>query len=982
MNRPWRSLEQGSEKTVDEFPAGFEGLHRREFVRLLGGSAALFALAGCRRPEAHLVPFDRAVEWSLPGKFLYYATSMPFASGAVPLLVATVDGRPVKVEGNSLHPAAGRGSTAFAQASLAELYHPGRSRAINCAGREVSVEELRAFLDRVRTEYQNSGEGLAFLVQNESSPTQDRLRRCLEADFPGMLWATYEPLGSEGLRRACTLALGNGMTLLPRFERADVIVSLDSDFLNPAEAPPGFSNGFYVRRDPGAASMNRLFVAESYVSLTGGMADHRLRVKASEVGGVLFAVAQAIAAQIPDCTLRSALAACPPLPGSPDSRWIRGCVQDLLSHRGRSILWVGEDQPWEVHLLAIVLNRALGNIPMTIEAVQRDETPSVHIRILADAMRAGRVRHLFLFGGNPVYDAPAELDFASLLSRVSESFHLSLFSNETSRLVRWNVPAAHFLESWGDALAFDGTVSAVQPMILPLWKGWSALRILSALANEDSSDTPAAVRKTFSEQRGNDAGEWTEFLRTGFLKGSAWPTMRRGMEPSSSVVRALGQVHQIAASEGLELVFLRSSQVNDGRFAENAWLQETPDFVTKLVWDNAALLAPATAAQLGIQEGDLLEISAGQRSIQAAALLAPSHAENSIAISLGYGRQIPDAVGKGWAKDIGFNAYPLRESGFPRFRCGIQIRRTDERHLFARTQEIHAIEGDDLVRQTTLEHYRLLPQTGIQRTAADATHSSSLQWAMAVDLNACIGCNACLVACQAENNVPVVGKEEVRRGRDMAWIRIDRYFVGDPAIAEIVPQMVACQHCENAPCEPVCPVHATVHNEEGLNLMVYNRCIGTRYCSNNCPWKVRRFNFFDYNERPLTELALGPLAVKGMPESIKLSKNPNVTIRMRGVMEKCTFCIQRIEEAKISRLVRAGASDPEKLPLPAFQTACQQACPAGALVFGNEADPNSQVARLRSSSRGYTILDFLNARPRVTYLTRIRNPQNGLPNCI
>ncbi len=961
MNGPWRSLEPRPNEKADEFPAGFEGLKRREFVRLLGASAALIALAGCRRPEAHIVPFDRAVEWSVPGKFLYYATSMPGAVGAIPLLVATVDGRPVKVEGNPLHPAAGRGSSAFAQASIAELYHPARARPITCGGKEATADDFRNRLDQVRSEYQKSGEGLAVLVSGESSPTQNRLRRKLESDFPGMIWATYEPIPNEGL------AVMQGNSLIPRFERADVIVSLDSDFLNPAETTPGFSRGFYLRRNPDqrGAPMNRLYVAESHVSLTGGMADHRLRVKASEVGGVVWALAQVIVAQIPDDILSAAIQACPIPPGSPNPHWIAACAEDLLNSLARSILWVGEGQPLYVHLLALAINQTLGNLNSTVDVVRRTLDGGTSIQSLAEAIRTRKIRHLFVLGGNPAYDAPAELDFSALLSQV-ESFHLSLFANETSRVSRWNIPAAHFLESWGDGLAFDGTVSVIQPMILPLWKGWSSLRVLSALANENSEDTPDAVRKTFLEQKAEEL--WPEFLRSGFLRDSAWPTVSDHLKPAA-VRQAL---LQCPSSSGLELVFLRSSSVNDGRFAENPWLQETPDFVTKLVWDNAVLVAPATADRLGIQDGEILEISAGSSSIRAGVLLAPAHAEDSFAIALGYGRQLS-------GKDtFGFNAYPLRESDSLRFRSGIQVHRTGEKYSFARTQENHVIDGEDLVRQTTLENYHSFPE----KNQNVSYPPSSLQWAMAVDLGTCIGCNACLVACQAENNVPVVGKEEVRKGRDMAWIRIDRYFIGDPATAEIIPQMITCQHCENAPCEPVCPVNATVHSEEGLNLMVYNRCVGTRYCSNNCPWKVRRFNFFDYNERPLEELAWGPLAPKGMPESLKLSKNPNVTVRMRGVMEKCTFCIQRIEEAKISRLIRAGASDPEKFPLPPFQTACQQACPAEAIVFGNEADPNSWVTRLRGSPRGYTMLDSLNTRPRVSYLTRIRNPHERLPACL
>jgi molybdopterin-containing oxidoreductase family iron-sulfur binding subunit len=562
---------------------------------------------------------------------------------------------------------------------------------------------------------------------------------------------------------------------------------------------------------------------------------------------------------------------------------------------------------------------------------------------------------------------------------------LGLYEDETSAASTWHVPQAHYLESWGDTRSADGTICAVQPMILPLWDGVNELEILNRLAGNEQPIGPQLVRETFAQIAGGGdlESKWTEFLRQGFLPDTAWPDAPLAFNAGGAAALAASYRPETG---GLDIAFIPSSTLDDGRYANNGWLQETPDFATKITWDNAALLSPATAKELGVATGDMVELSAGDRAIEAPALIAPGHAEGAVSIALGYGRvDITHLSDK-----VGCNAYPLRTTRGMSHVSNASLKRTGAKHKFAETQTHQSMEGRDLVREGTAERYAKEP-TFAQTMGMDGhippnislfTHpplTSPEQWGMTVDLSTCTGCNACVVACQAENNVPIVGKDQVSRGRNMAWIRMDRYFAGDENDPEMLSQAIMCQHCENAPCETVCPVNATVHSEDGLNLMAYNRCIGTRYCANNCPWKVRRFNFFDYNQRPLDQLYLGPFAKKGMADSLQMSKNPNVTVRMRGVMEKCTYCIQRIEEARITQTVRAGASDKSLVPFPEVKSACQQACPSESIVFGNIKDPNSRVAKLKTEPRNYEMLKYLNVTPRTTYLARIKNPNMAMP---
>ena len=997
-----------------EFPGGAEmyedsGLSKRDFLKLMGASIAFagVGLTGCRRPESHLVPFTKGVEYAIPSKFLYYATSMPARYGAIPLIATTSDGRPTKLEGNPLHPFSNGGTDSFAQAAILDLYDPHRAKKITNKGADSDAAAFDAYLKSLN---QSGGKGLAFLVEKKNSPTRDRLRTALEKKFPGLIWAEYEPLGDSETVVANAASFGPNVRLVPKFDRADAILAIDSDFLNPIETGIGYAQGFAARRNPEqkGASMNRLYVVENHFTVTGGMADHRQRCKVSEMGEFTRQLALVIADKTKDAGLTAVAKAFPASSTSVKSEWISECANDLLTKSGRSIVLTGPQTPAPIQVLVNAINIALGNIGATILAVKTNELPVASISDLAAAISAGKVDSLFIFGGNPAYNAPANLDFTNLLKKVPTVSRLGYFEDETSKVSHWNIPATHFLEAWGDTRTFDGTYTSVQPMVLPLWNGVSELEILGKLLEGASGDGQAQVRATLNQLASGGSDEaWNTFLRDGFLPGSAFAATPATLNVgSANALAAKGT--KAGAADALELVFIQSGSVDDGRYANNSWLVETPDFVTKVTWDNAVMVSPATAKKLGIKANnfgsfekiaekmgneinydlvaDIVKISDGKTTIEAAALVAPGHADDSLSITLGYGRKDVSAL----MENVGFDAYPIRGTETMRFANGVTCVVTDKDYPLAQTQEHRSMEGRDLVREGTLERFeknnsfaQTMGMDGhIPPNISLYTHptlTSKEQWGMTVDLNTCTGCNACVVACQAENNVPVVGKDQVRKNRDMAWIRLDRYFAGDAEDPEMLPQAVMCQHCENAPCETVCPVNATVHSEDGLNLMAYNRCIGTRYCANNCPWKVRRFNYFDYNQRPIDELYWGPLAKKGMADSLKMAKNPNVTVRMRGVMEKCTFCIQRIEESKISRLVEAGPTPSSETPIASFKVACQQACPNDSIVFGDIANPKSQVARLRNSTRGYTMFKYLNTSPRVTYLARIKNPNPKMP---
>jgi MoCo/4Fe-4S cofactor protein with predicted Tat translocation signal len=1087
--RYWRSLGELSDTPEfrgwleREFPAGAAQLEgdewsRRGFLKLMGASMALagFGLTSCRRPEAHLVPFTKSVEWTIPGKALYYATAMPRRTGALPLIAATVDGRPIKLEGNPLHPASGGATDAFAQASLLDLYDPARSKRFvekgerDEKGKKVENFEARdratfeKYLAQLRTKIAaDGGAGLAFLVEEVHSPTRERLRAELLKTYPKMRWCVYDPLLTEAQSFATQLSFGDNARLVPRFERADIVVALDSDFLDCGEGDVAGVRAFSSRRRVGEAkeAMNRLYVVENRFTLTGAMADHRMRCPASQIPAFTRALAGKIAVATKDQGLASTIATLTePVNAMPfDDAWVSECANDLMAKPGASLVVAGPHQPVVVQLMVYAINSALKNVGATLivrEFVHAPKTNS--ILQLAGEINSGRIKQLFIFGGDPVYNAPkgitidkdtkAPVDWPELQKKVPDVVRLGYYEDATSELSTWHVPAAHYLEAWGDALTSDGAYLAIQPMILPLFGGLSEIELMNAVLGVQKVEGPELVQETFraSAPPGDFQTAWSQLLRDGFATHVAL----KEKPPTFNSNNAGGVAHTLWSTapnptlDAPEIVLTRSYAMDDGRYINNGWLQELPDPITKLTWDNAALMSPVMAKHLGVNTGDLINVAvtettkdAQQKSIRRelviAALISPGHADNSISISLGYGRKKTGPIGE----ESGFNAFLLRTSSNPHY-LAVDSRTIEAitvttaatpapvangtpkparahtlgTYPLSITQDHWSIEGRGLVREATIEHYREDPEF-VKKIAGDEELPPKLpsiyshpplnaeqQWGMTVDLNVCTGCSACVIACQSENNIPIVGKLQAGHGRSMHWIRLDRYYASEkpfnqdrgeyPENPEIVHEPMMCQHCENAPCETVCPVNATVHSEDGLNVMAYNRCIGTRYCANNCPFKVRRFNYFDYNQRPIGKTKVGPLSVyqeyiapfteKGAPDTTKLQKNPNVTVRMRGVMEKCTYCVQRIEEAKIAAHVKAGASNNTRIPRDSFTSACAQVCPTEAIVFGDLKDPESRVSKIKMQDRNYRLLEYLNVNTRTSYLARIRNPNPKMPD--
>jgi MoCo/4Fe-4S cofactor protein with predicted Tat translocation signal len=1024
--RYWRGLEELAETPEfkswleREFPEGAaqletDGVSRRNFMRLMGGSLALagVGLSGCRRPETYIVPYTKSVEWLIPGKAILYTTSMPRRLGGVPLVATTFEGRPTKLEGNPLVPGYNGGTDLLAQASILNLYDPDRARFFRENGNESPAEKFEAYLKQVRNELQqNGGAGFALLLDEQWSPTRDRVLKKFQQDFPQARFYYDEPLGNGEINPVIEALFGADVVLRPNFVNADVILSLDSDFLGLEQTLDNIKAFSARRRVRGSTeAVNRLYSVDNRFTITSGMADHRLRCPASHIPSFAVALANKIAQATGDQALTS-LAGQFKSTVTFDEKWVTECANDLVARKGKSVVLLGNRYPAAIQALTYAINGALEAFGSTIQVLAAQKITGGTIQDLAKDVKAGTVKRLFILAGNPAYTAPADLEWAEQIQKqIPEVVQLGFWENETSTNVRWFVPEAHFLEAWGDQRDPNGTYLPVQPMILPLFGGWSQLDLLSKLVG-----IPAgleAVRETFKAFAGSGDFEeaWTGLLRHGFAADTAYQasSTKPNFGGLSGLVQA-GTTLPTPVSSPFEIVFPGDYRVEDGRYTNNAWLQEVPDPITKLTWDNAVQVSPVTAKTLGLEERDLIEITAGDRKLTAAVLIAPGHADNSFTFPLGYGRDRVGRIGEG----CGFNAYKLRTTAALYFATGVTIKLVQkDAYKLIRTQLHHSMEGRALVREGSLEDYDKNPAFAKKMWMdAEIPPNISLyshpplnapnQWAMVVDLNTCIGCSACVIACQAENNIPVVGKDQVERGREMQWMRIDRYFssadgdLSNPHLdedPEMVVEPMMCQHCENAPCETVCPVNATVHSEEGLNVMVYNRCIGTRYCSNNCPFKVRRFNFFNYNDRSITDklewglpgfegkqtLILGPLAKWGMEEISKLQKNPNVTVRSRGVMEKCTYCVQRIETAKIAQRIKAGVTGDLSLPTDSVRSACQEACPAEAIVFGDKNDPQSQVSKERQLPQEYHLLEYLNIQTRTGYLARLRNPNPKMP---
>jgi MoCo/4Fe-4S cofactor protein with predicted Tat translocation signal len=1024
----WRSLDQLTETpefeqwVEREFPAGASELTdpvtRRKFVQIMSASFLLAGLGmtGCRRPEAIIYPFSRMPEGYVHGVPQYYATAMPTRGTAIPLLAKSHEGRPTKLEGNPEHPDSNGGTDAFAQASILNLYDPDRALRFARAGAAVPRDEALKFLSQLSLQSRtNGGQGLCFLMEQSSSPSRRRLQDLISQQMPQARWFTYEPVDLTLPQQAASQLFGKGVTPYYRLDAARIVVSLDCDFLGSEEDTYLHCRRFARARklQSSADPMSRLYAIEGLMTLTGSNADHRLRIPTSAVAGVAARLVAEILARGGEEGLAGELK---PLADSAKEheRWIVACANDLLAHPGESLVVAGYRQPMVVHMLALAANAALGAIGKAVVFHETAPSSQGSIVQLAQLLNAGEVQTLVICGGNPVYDAPADLAWIKAQGSARTVVRLGYYEDETSAASTWQLPLAHFLESWGDARTSDGTVVPVQPLIEPLFGGMTELEVLGRIIGLPNPTPYEIARETFRQNSGQDEEGWKRFLHDGFLPGSAYAPAEVQLNPAALREALSGfSVPSRPAAEALEVVFHRDYSVDDGRYSNNGWLQELPDPITKITWDNAVLISRGTARARGLQNGDMVEIGVGGRSVRGPIWVQPGMADNSLGLALGYGRERTGRVGRG----AGFNAYACRASTAPFVALGVTLAKTGQTYKVITTQDHWSMQGRPIIREATLQQYAKFPDFAARMDFEEPegarplypnpldqiAHKSLHQWGMSIDLNACIGCTACAIACQSENNVPIVGKQQVALGREMHWLRVDRYYAGDPARQrsgralkrdsqqqfeewiddpQVVHQPMICQHCDAAPCENVCPVNATVHDHEGLNLMVYNRCVGTRYCSNNCPYKVRRFNYFDYNKRPLDALYRGPLARRPQQdlELAKLIKNPEVTVRMRGVMEKCTFCLQRIEAAKIARKVKAGASGDVQVPEGTFTTACAQACPAEAIVFGNLLDPNSRVSQLKQLDRDYTVLEFLATRPRLTYLAKVRNPNPDMPD--
>jgi molybdopterin-containing oxidoreductase family iron-sulfur binding subunit len=954
----------------------------------------------------------------IPGVPKHYASALELGGFAAGVVVTAYDGRPIKVEGNPLHPYLGDAANKigpvdpFRLAAVLELYDPDRKTAdkdrpaVQSVGSgesflawDAAFAEISAALAKLKAK---GGEGLRVLSEATSSPTVADLKaRFLEA-YPKAAWVEYEPLSRDNERAGTEMAFGKPYRPLLSLDKAKVVLTLDADPLSESDHPAALKHArdFAAGRRPAAGehpAMSRLYSVESTLTRTGTQADHRLALRAEQVGPFAAALAAAVAAK-----LHKTVPAPAPTGGFLEEAKVKSLISaladDLAEAKGAALVVAGTRQPAEVHALAAWLNAATDSAGKTVAYAPEIAGPTgpAALKALAADIGARKVEALLVLGGNPAYDAPADAEFGAMLAQVPTSVHVSHYRNETSRRCTWFLPRAHALESWGDARSYDGTVSVVQPVIAPLHGGKSVAEVLAALLGETNATGYELVRRTFRKlSAGKDAeAAWAKSLNAGFVEGTALKTETpavTGKIAPRFADRALKT--DLNPSDGLEVVFAGDSKVYDGRFANSGWLQELPEPATKIVWDNAAVVSPATAKALGVVTGSVVAVKLGNKTAEFPVYILPGQATGSVALALGYGRTAAGAVGGSDAAGVapvGVDAYRLRTAAAPDFAGGLAVTPTSKKYKLVSTQNYYAIDGIGgsglervpvLVRETTLEEFAHHPdhvQHAVHHPALESLWEEKalidyskvpFRWGMNIDLSACIGCNSCVAACVAENNIPVIGKEAVDRGRLMHWIRVDRYFRGDPEAPQVVHQPVTCHHCENAPCEQVCPVNATVHDSEGLNVMVYNRCIGTKYCANNCPYKVRRFNWFNWH--------VDGVYKSKEEELLKLAFNPEVTVRTRGVMEKCTFCTHRINDVRIAA---KNKSLSERPPIAdgEIKTACQQACPTQAITFGNLNDPKARITAAAQSPRTYAMLAELNVKPRLTYAAKVRNPNPKL----
>jgi molybdopterin-containing oxidoreductase family iron-sulfur binding subunit len=968
---------------------------RRSFLRVMGASIALAGFASCRKPMQKILPYSKQPEDQILGVPNFYATSMPFQDTVAGLLIENSEGRPSKVEGNERHPSSLGKTSIYHQASILGMYDPDRSRQPQRNGEKVTYDDFAQF---AASHFAQTNRNILFISEGSSSPTLHRLKGDIQERFPNSQWVTHEPFNDENRVEGTNLTFGQRLRTVNHFDKAGLVVSFDDDFMSPS----GNKNSVEAAREFSMArnvnsvedTMSRLYSIENNYSTTGSMADHRLRLKSSEIEAMVYALASRLSQDLSGLNAYSGYTN--ELSGH---EMIETLAGDLIANRSNSILTAGTGHSPAVHATISALNSALGNIGSTVTVhelpFQDDVNNSTAFSEAIAQAESGSFDTVVILGANPVFTAPADLQFENALSNIETKIHLSDYVDETSQVCDWHVNKAHFMEAWGDGHAYTGERSIIQPQIAPLFDGVSDIELLHTLLTGEAGSGYDLVRETWqSVFSGNFEQEWERTLHDGIDSSSTgFPSVSASIQSGFS--SQISPMLQTGISDGIELTIKPDPTLFDGRYANNGWLQELPDPMTKITWDNVALMSPSTAESLGIpkersfssDDVPVVRIETGNGAIEIAAWIQPGHADNSITLYAGYGRNKIGRVADG----VGVDIYPLRTTESSYFLTA-DVSATGQMFEIACVQDHNSIEGRDMVREATLDEYRENPNfssyesvhgyevPGIEEAEHEGDSKGPIslfdeqygpdyqpQWGMAIDLNTCFGCGVCTIACQAENNIPVVGKREVSRRRIMHWIRTDRYYEGDEDNPGVYHQPVPCMHCELAPCEQVCPVAATVHSEDGMNQMTYNRCIGTRYCANNCPFKVRRFNFFHYSEEYLT--------TGDDPEIIQMAMNPEVTIRFRGVMEKCSYCVQRVNRAKIETRKETGSRKPADGTV---KTACQQACPADAISFGDLTDRESVVSQHKMNERNYVMLEEINVRPRTSYLAKLRNPNPEL----
>jgi Fe-S-cluster-containing dehydrogenase component len=997
-------IDEFMEHLKDEYPSRPEevnNLNRRDFMKLVSASLILAGLSACvPQPNEKLVPYVNPPADVTPGKYTYYATAMEVDGYARGLLVKSTMGRPLKAEGNPSHPASLGATDPFGQAALLDLYDPDRSQVVRNQNRISTWDNFQAaFLTEIDALSTRKGAGLRILSGPITSPTLTAQMNALMDRFPQARWYQYAPVDRDNVYTGTQMAFGKRLQPVYRFDRARMILSIDADITLREPGWVRYSHDFMQGRRVlnGDTAMNRLYSVETRLTNMSALADHHLPLHPGEIEPFVRALAQGIGV--------SGISGQSPVPAD----WLSALVNDIREAPGQSLVIVGEQQPPQVHALGFAINSMLGNIGQTVYFTQSVEAApqngSKNLSELVNELNQDKVDVLLVLDQNAVYNAPVDLDFINAYQKARTRIYLGLYDDETAEVSTWHVPAAHFLETWGDIRAFDGTVSIIQPLIEPLYAGRTAYELLAMLLGQPQAKVEDIVREFWQGQTNADGmlaqtvaqfpvppapvpsatqiaqtstpaaadsntpfptlaataspadiqfqKAWELSLKSGVVLGSAFAPV----DVSLALDLATVTVSNVDRNQ-LVLIFEPDPTVWDGRWANNAWLQELPKRLTKLTWDNAALVSPVLASQLSLNDEDVIQLQVEGRSVLAPVYILPGQPEKAVTLHLGYGRKRGGKILAGH----GFDAYQLRTSTSPWIGYDLRIQKTGESYPLATTQHHQTMDGRDLARAGDLRAYLQNPQM-FKDPIEEKPPSlyppyeyNQKKWGMSINLNACVGCAACVIACQAENNIPVVGKEQVLAEHEMHWLRVDRYFEGknvdDP---NVLFQPVPCMHCEDAPCEYVCPVEATQHDEEGLNEMIYNRCIGTRYCSNNCPYKVRRFNFLQFSDLDTT--------------SLKMVRNPEVTVRFRGVMEKCTYCVQRIRNTEIQAEVEGREVAPAEV-----QTACQQVCPTNAIVFGDLNNSQSPVTPLKQEPRDYRLLAELGTRPRTTYLAKLRNP--------